>query len=105
MEPFDPEKHEPLPRGDGKKMTELTATGQDSEGFWFNYPQIWFKGEKPRLLSGEKAFQQALSYESESGNLFPRFDSKDEAVAAAKARSDSGGASKSLLIDQKIMEE
>lgn len=98
--PFDPSKHKKISLPGGRYATEYLASETSPEGGAWNIPQIWFDSEtgKPQFLSGEKAWNEAASYEERTGKKFPRFSSIDEAVEAAKKRSKAGGASKKSLL-------
>lgn len=98
--PFDPKKHKPIVAPNGMKTTERLASEESPDGKVWNIPTVWFDSEtgKPKLLPASKAWSAAASYESRTGKKFPRFDSIDAAVSAAKARSNRGGAEKKSLI-------
>jgi hypothetical protein len=98
--PFDPSSHKKISLPGGRYATEYLASESSPEGGAWNIPQIWFDSEtgKPQFLSGDKAWNQAASYEERTGKKFPRFPSIDEAVEAAKKRSKAGGASKKSLL-------
>tara|TARA_R100000951_G_C2487581_1_gene133442 strand:+ start:64 stop:387 length:324 start_codon:yes stop_codon:yes gene_type:complete len=100
--PFDPKKHKSIKIPGGKSATEYLASETSPEGKAWNIPQIWFDSEtgKPRLFTGDKAWDAAAAYERRTGKKFPRFNSIDEAVNAAKKRSSRGGASKKSLLDK-----
>jgi hypothetical protein len=98
--PFDSKKHKPIKLPNGSGATEYLASETSPEGKAWNIPQIWFDSEtgRPSFLSGDKAWNEAASYEQRTGKKFPRFDSIDEAVESAKKRSKAGGASKKSLL-------
>ncbi len=98
--PFDFKKHKAVKLPGGNSATEYLASERSPEGGAWNIPQIWFDSEtgKPQFLSGDKAWNQAASYEERTGKKFPRFPSIDEAVEAAKKRSKAGGASEKSLL-------
>lgn len=100
LEPFNPKKHKPIDTIGNMKSTEYLASEQSPEGGAWNIPNIWFdsKTGKPRLLTGDKAWNEAFSYEKRTGKKFPRFKSIKEAVDSAKSRSKQGGASKKSLL-------
>lgn len=100
FEPFNSSKHKPISTVGGSSATEYTATEQDPSGKFFNFPQIWFEvsTKKARLFSGERGMEKALEYESLTGKKFPRYNTVEEAVAAAEKRSRQGGASKKTLL-------
>jgi len=100
--PFDPNKHKPIKLPGNRGATEYLVSETSPEGTAWNIPTIWFDSEsnKPKLLTGDKAWNAAAAYEKRSGKKFPRFDSIDIAVEAAKSRSSKGGASKKSLIER-----
>lgn len=85
--------HDGLPavvNADGSRSTELTITVTDprlNAGRPTNIPSLW--GRKVLDESG------AVAAAVKSGRAFPSFKSIDEAVTAAKARSEAGGAGSS----------
>ena len=101
--PFDPTKDKPIELPDGRIATEYTST-IEIDGKFVNVPQIWFLNGKPLFFDARdnrKLDMMVASYERGTGKKFPRFDTEDEAVGAAKSRSLAGGASKSLLAKQR----
>ena len=98
--PFDPKKHKPISTVGGRSATEYLASEQSPEGKAWNIPTIWFdsKTDKPKLLTGDKAWNAAKNFEDKTGKKFPRFETIALAVEAAKARSKKGGASKKSLL-------
>jgi hypothetical protein len=96
--PYDPAKHKPRSNPDGSYSTEIEVTGDSPDGSTWNIPTLWFDADgNPRELPEVAAQTLAQRYEAETGNMFPRFGSVDEAVAAARARSAAGGAMKTPL--------
>ena len=98
--PFDPKKHKPIKTVGGKNATEYLASEESPEGKAWNIPQIWFdsKTGKPKFLKGDKAWDEAKSYEDRTGKKFPRYKTINDAVNAAKTRSKKGGATKKSLL-------
>tara|TARA_B110000977_G_scaffold182868_1_gene244943 strand:+ start:502 stop:825 length:324 start_codon:yes stop_codon:yes gene_type:complete len=98
--PFNPKKHKPISTVGGGSSTEYLASETAPDGGAWNIPQIWFdsKTNKPKLLTGDKAWNEAASYEKRTGKKFPRFGSIKDAVDAAKKRSKDGGATKKSLL-------
>lgn len=99
--PFDPKKHKPISTVGGGSATEYLASETAPDGGAWNIPQIWFDSEtnKPTLLTGDRAWNQAADYEYKTGEKFPRFKSIEEAVEAARGRSKSGGATRKSLLE------
>jgi hypothetical protein len=92
--PFDPNKHEPVDLGLGGLSTEYLASEYaPNNGVW-NIPTIWFNSETNQavLLDIDEAWEISRAYELSTGNMFPRFNNLPDAVAAAKERSNAGGA-------------
>jgi hypothetical protein len=98
--PFDPKKHKPIKTVGGKSATEYLASEQSPEGKAWNIPQIWFDSEtgKSKYLKGDRAWDEAKSYEDRTGKKFPRYSTINAAVKAAKSRSSKGGATKKSLL-------
>jgi|TARA_R110000796_G_scaffold87035_1_gene188115 hypothetical protein len=98
--PFDPKKHKPISTVGGRTATEYLISETAPDGGAWNIPQIWFdsKTNKPKLLTGDKAWNEAADYEKKTGKKFPRFESIDKAVEVAKKRSKGGGATKKSLL-------
>jgi len=98
--PFDPKKHKPISTVAGGTATEYLASETAPDGGAWNIPQIWFDSEtnKPKLLTGDKAWNQAFEYEERTGKKFPRFESIKEAVDSARSRSNGGGATRESLL-------
>lgn len=88
--PAGPITHDGMParqNADGTHSTELSITVTDPRingGKPTNIPSLWGGKE----VSQEQAIAKAL----DSGNSYQAYDSIDEAVAAAKSRSNDGGA-------------
>jgi hypothetical protein len=99
VEPFDPEKHDPIQTAGQSTATEYTSTTESPDGDVWNIPQIWFSVEtgEPVLKTGDDAWAAAYEYEKQTGKMFPRFNSIPEAESAAQSRSDQGGASEQPL--------
>ena len=97
--PFDPKKHKPVKTVGGGSSTEYLASEQSPEGTAWNIPTIWFDSAtgKPKYLEGDKAWNEAESYEKRTGKKFPRYKTINDAVSAAKSRSKKGGATKGGL--------
>lgn len=100
--PFDPKKHKAIKLPGGGGATEYLASERSPEGGAWNIPTIWFDSEtdKPKLLTGDKAWNAAASYEERTSKKFPRFKSISEAVDAAEKRSKAGGATNKSLISK-----
>jgi hypothetical protein len=103
IEPFDPEKHEPIDTVGGMKATEYLASEPSPEGSAWNIPTIWYDKEtkEPVFLGGkdnsDRAWNAAYRYEKETGIKFPRYKDIPSAVDAAINRSKAGGATKEKL--------
>jgi hypothetical protein len=103
IEPFDPEKHEPIDTVGGMKATEYLASEPSPEGSAWNIPTIWYdkKTKKPVFLgdkdNSDRAWNAAYRYEKETGIKFPRYKNIESAVNAAINRSKDGGATKEKL--------
>jgi len=96
--PFDPQKNKPQDIGKGGPSTEVLITEYDGEGRVWNIPSVWWDDEgRPLELDTKNAVAVAKDYERQTGKMFPRFDSLEEGVRAAKKRSKKGGATKDLL--------
>jgi len=100
--PFDPKKHKPIKTVGGRSATEYLASEQSPEGKAWNIPTIWFNSEtkEPKFLKGDKAWDEAKSFEDRTGKKFPRYNTIQLAVEAAKARSKKGGATKKSLLQK-----
>ena len=97
--PFNPRTDKPIELPGGRKATEYTTT-IEIDGKFVNVPQIWFQNGKPIFFdakAGRRLDMMVERYESGTGKKFPRFNTEAEATEAARKRSASGGASKSLL--------
>ena len=103
LEPFNPRKHKPVQTVGASRATEYLVTEKSPEGKAWNIPTIWFnkKTNKPTYLKGDKAWNEAVSYEKSSGKKFPRFKTIAAGVTAAKNRSKAGGASNKTLVKKK----
>lgn len=77
--------------GDGSKSTELTTTVQDASGQWVNVPSLWRNEDGWVELDEDQQAAAVADYEGKSGQAFPRFETLEEAEAAAESRSSAGG--------------
>lgn len=93
------EKGEFLRNADGSISTELTTTETLEDGTVINVPTVWMTPSGIRRLSPEESLDMALKFEERGRKRFPRFNSVDEAVAAAKRRSEQGGVSLGPLFE------
>jgi hypothetical protein len=92
LQPFNPEVNKPISLPGGRQATEYSATSLDPQsGKYVVHPQIWFSGQEPKYLEGEKGLEAALVYEMNGGTAFPRFDTVEQADAWARSRSSGGG--------------
>ncbi len=93
LEPFDPKKHKAVDVGRGGPSTELLATEFAPDGSVWNIPTLWWsKDGKPVVIDRiEDAVKVADEYERATGKRFPRFESIDHGILAAKKRSKKGG--------------
>lgn len=98
LEMFDPARHKPKDIGLGGPSTEYLVTGQDDAGRWFNYPTIQWRGDEPVKMNDEAARALALHQEKTQGGLLPRYETMEEAVAAARQRSAGGGGLMGVLM-------
>ena len=92
--PFSPGLAQPRDNGDGTFSTEVTRTVRTADG-WMNVPSLWQGPGKPvdlTPMSDDQLAAFADKYEKATGHKFIRFMSEQEAVAAAKQRSNEGGA-------------
>lgn len=93
LRPFQPgERRE---NEDGSHSTEITTTWQTPDGKWVNVPSLWMSADGPTQFDpdDEDGILGAMqAYESAKGQTFTRFNSVEEAEAAAQARSAAGGA-------------
>ncbi len=98
--PFDPKQHKPIQTVGNRYATEYLASEKSPEGKAWNIPQIWFdpKTKQAKFLKGDKAWNAAKAFEGRTGRKFPRFNTIELAVKAAKARSKKGGATKKSLL-------
>ncbi|WP_428398324.1 LPD38 domain-containing protein [Marinobacter salarius] len=94
LRPFQP--GEQVDNGDGSFSTERTVTVPIGRR-WANVPSLWMSPDGPKELDEDAAVRAAMDYERATGTKFPGFDSVDEAVASAKARSDKGGANQGSI--------
>lgn len=85
---------QPVQNPDGTQSTERTRTVQTPQG-WANVPSLWFNGTgyvDMEEYSDDELSEFAQGAEMDAGEmLFPRFQSIEEAEAAAIARSNAGG--------------
>lgn len=96
--PFNPDIHTPKDVGLGGPSTEFLITEEAPGGGFWNIPSIWWDSSgNPQILPAEQAQARALAFEELTGKRFPRFASPEEGSESAKQRSQSGGASKSML--------
>lgn len=83
---------------DGTNSTELSITVTDprlNSGRPTNIPSLWVVNGKMQELPEAEAVMKAL----EAGTQWPSFGSIEEAVTAAKTRSDAGGVAQGPLED------
>ena len=110
LNPFDPEVNEAQDVfGVGSPSTEYLTTIVLEDGSALVAPSIWWsKDGSPRFLGDTETqtpFEDAVrtmveKYEEETGLMFPRFNSVEEADKFAANRSKAGGATKgSILIE------
>ncbi|MUO84772.1 phage tail tip lysozyme [Agrobacterium vitis] len=92
LRPFQP--GEKVDNPDGSYSTERTATFQLPDGKWVNLPTLWMGKDGPVDLatSEEGVIAAGQEFEKSSGKQFKRFSSVADAEAAAKSRSENGGA-------------
>lgn len=77
--------------GDGSRSTERSRTFPLPSGEWVNAPSLWMTPEGPVEIRSEDQIARIVQdYEKRTGQRFPRFKSQQEAVAAARKRSDAG---------------
>lgn len=91
--PFRP--GERRPNADGSYSTEITTTWQLPDGQWANIPSLWMGPNGPTQFDENdetNILRAARDYEMSAGPTFRRFGSLDQAEAAARARSNAGGA-------------
>lgn len=77
---------------DGSHSTEVTTTIQDASGRWVNVPSLWRNDDGWVELDEEQQRAAMQAYEAKNGETWQRFETVEEAEAAAQARSDQGGA-------------
>lgn len=97
LRPFNP--GERRDNSDGTYSTEISTTWQLPDGKWVNVPSLWMGPDGPKQFDAgdEDGILGAMQrWEAKSGKPFPRFDSEQQAVDAAKARSAAGGAAAGL---------
>ncbi len=102
LRPFRP--GESRPNAGGSYSTEISTTWQLPDGKWVNVPSLWMSKSGPQQFApdDEEGILGAMQkYEAASGTTFPRFPSESAAVAAAKARSEAGGAAaqRGIVVD------
>ncbi|MCF1478137.1 hypothetical protein FS782_13760 [Agrobacterium vitis] len=92
LRPFQP--GEKVDNPDGSYSTERTATFQLPDGKWVNLPTLWMGKDGPVDLatSEEGVIAAGQEFEKSSGKQFKRYSSVADAEAAAKSRSENGGA-------------
>lgn len=85
---------EKIDNPDGSYSTERTATYRLPDGKWVNLPTLWMGPDGPVDLAGkeEDVLKTASAFEKATGSVYRRFDTVDQAEAAAKERSANGGA-------------
>lgn len=80
----------------GKYSTERVRTVQNPDGTWMNVNSLWMGRDGTVTDLANKSDDWLASYarfhETSAGVKFDRYDSLNQAVAAAKARSAAGGA-------------
>jgi len=92
MRPFDPERDQPIVNEDGSLTTELTTTSQLEDGSWVNHPTVWFDDEgRGNHLSEDESREIVKMREAFGNEPYQRFKSVEEAVEAAKGRSNADG--------------
>jgi hypothetical protein len=84
-------KGERRDNGDGTHSTELTVT-VPVDGRWMNVPSLWNDAGKYVELDEESAVGAAKRYMKATGKAFPSYETVEDAVNAARSRSESGGA-------------
>jgi hypothetical protein len=92
LRPFKP--GEEIDNGDGTISTERTETYQLPDGTWVNVPSLWMSPTGPVDFAGdeESIIKNLQDFEKAGGQKFKRFGTVDDAVKAAKERSEKGGA-------------
>lgn len=93
LRPF--QENEERPNSDGSVSTEVSTTWKLPDGKWVNVPSLWMGKGGPKQFApdDEDAILGTMrGYEAKNGPTFQRFDTEEDAVAAAKARSAAGGA-------------
>ena len=84
-------KGERRDNGDGTHSTELIVT-VPVDGRWMNVPSLWNDAGKYVELDEESAVGAAKRYMKATGKAFPSYETVEDAVNAARSRSESGGA-------------
>lgn len=106
LRPFQPGEF--VDNRDGTISTERTVTFQDPAGRWVNVPSLWMSDTGPvDLRDDEDAIRDAMMRYEGGAEKFARFQDVTEAEAAARKRSDAGGAGAGrsnpvLLYDSRI---
>lgn len=95
LRPFQPGEY--VTNADGSISTERSRTVMDPYGDFINVPSLW-KDENGKTydlgqMSDDELSNIASYYELKAKQPWKRFKSVDEAVSAAKQRSNEGGAS------------
>ncbi len=93
LRPF--QENEERPNSDGSVSTEVSTTWKLPDGKWVNVPSLWMGRGGPKQFASddEDAILGTMrEYEAKNGPTFQRFDTEEDAVAAAKDRSAAGGA-------------
>lgn len=81
--------------GDGTRSTERLRTVPMPDGSWANVPSLWMGDDgQPFDFGADEDSISAYAdlVERMVGKKFPRFRNAEEGIAAAKKRSDGGGA-------------
>ena len=98
LRPLRPGEKIKTNRGPNKGMysTERVRTVQNPDGSWMNVNSLWMGRDGTVTDVGHQSDDWLASYarahEQRAGVKYDRFDSVEQAVAAAKARSKAGGA-------------
>ena len=78
---------------DGSRSSELTMTFRTESGEWVNAPSLWVgKSGHVKLDSEDKIYPVMKNYEATTGKKFTRYRTVEDALSAAKIRSNKGGA-------------
>ncbi len=83
---------------DGSRSTELLVTVPSEGGQWRNVPSLWMGDAGPvEMPNDDMAGRLADGYERATSMRFPRYPDITQAEAAARSRSEAGGASRDPL--------